>query len=1182
MYCYFCGAEQPQPVKSKCAVCGRVLQLPPSLVTLGRAYLLNRLPDLTEAGVVDTATAERIREVVGDELDGVAAPPHPLTPATVPARSVAAVAPIAVREPAAVRAAAPAPKGPSFAETFFTPERAPSLLLYLGAFLVVVAALIFVNVSGQQISDAVRLVLMIVGTLGFLAGGLVCHRIPRVAEAGPTFLVVGALLVPLDFGAYYALIARVSPFTSPAMWVLGSLVTAGLYGALAITAYGRAYSYLFFIASLSALGGFAVLLHLLPAWSLVPFAALPLAIQLAARIGNTRLLRLVGPLDRPGQFLMFAALVLGALGTVVIAVSRSLPLNERLAVPALALLVTAYYLARTDRDHPRERWLAAAGPAAIVFGSLVAVDAPAQTYGFVSGLLAIAYALIREVSDLSGAPSPFPMWARDRARYLGYALIAGAFLPVAAYWRAPFVGATTYVAMALLLGSLAVWRAWPTRRGPSPLDVSGLAMVGAAALHIGVIFVLVATGVTRSGTAPFSGLEPRTIALGFVPIAAVLGALALISRRRVPSLENAVSLAGLASAVLVVGLSFREAPLATVLATAASVGAAIAAVDGRRPPRLWIAAAFAAVAAVSAGRWMQPPEELRPLALAAAALLLFAPAYLGRFRENAFARVVREIAIAAALAAVGVGFTFALARPLSVVPWDTLVWLATAPAFSVFGALAFIEGLHRRSERVALFATASFLASVLIVVARLHPAAIEAYTLPAAIYLGLAAWGIARFGSRALRADLGLLAQLGAAVALLGPTYLWSWERDAVSRTLVVLAESVILLRFASARGLPELAAVSIGALGLVVVRAAAAPLALESSTAAFGAITLALVLLVPRISWRVGDRLREAAEVVGVLLLLGPPLVRATAFGADALSHGASVLAGGAVVVAFGLWSGRRAVVATAAAMLAATGVLALRDAARAESFVAASGVVVLALVLAIPRYLPRRLPAIYEMALEILAVGLVVSGGIEQTLTARLSGGDGHAARVLAESIVLLAIGLASSRRALATAGLAAVAVMAIWIMGDPTARQFHGIAAGAALIGISLAAVRYAPRVLSDRALIGSELLGATLFLAPTLLASWRAPFVPGTIIVFFEIALLLAVGILLRRRWLVAGALAVVGLEAIRGTIDVVNRLPNWALFGGSGAILLTAGFVLLLKREAWNEWSRRAYAWWARL
>jgi len=247
----------------------------------------------------------------------------------------------------------------------------------------------------------------------------------------------------------------------------------------------------------------------------------------------------------------------------------------------------------------------------------------------------------------------------------------------------------------------------------------------------------------------------------------------------------------------------------------------------------------------------------------------------------------------------------------------------------------------------------------------------------------------------------------------------------------------------------------------------------------------------------------------------------------------------------------------------------------------VAATGVILLALLLAIPRFLPRRLPAMYEMALEILAVGLVVSGAMGQTLLVR-SGADGHAARVLAETVVLLGIGLASSRRALATSGLGAVVVMAVWILGDPTARQFHGIGAGAALIAISLAAVRYAPRVLSERALIGAEILGAVLFLAPTLLASWMAEFVPGTLIVFFEVGLLLAVGILLRRRWLVAGALAVVGLEAIRATIDVVNRLPNWALFGGSGALLLTAGFVLLLKREAWNAWSRRAYDWWARL
>ena len=56
------------------------------------------------------------------------------------------------------------------------------------------------------------------------------------------------------------------------------------------------------------------------------------------------------------------------------------------------------------------------------------------------------------------------------------------------------------------------------------------------------------------------------------------------------------------------------------------------------------------------------------------------------------------------------------------------------------------------------------------------------------IYLGLAAWGIARFGSPALRTDLYVPAQIAAAIALLGPTYMRSWEPDAVMRTLALLA----------------------------------------------------------------------------------------------------------------------------------------------------------------------------------------------------------------------------------------------------------------------------------------------------------------------------------------------------------------------------------------------------------
>src|SRR5437762_2617858 len=167
--------------------------MPPPLLTLGRAYLLNRLDDLIGAGALDEASADRIRTIITKELDAGAVRPATAAALPVARPSSADGAPAVPLQAAPPRIAAPpTPAGPSFVETFFTPERAPSLLLYLGAFLVVVAALIFVNVSGQQISDSVRLALMIVGTLGFLCGGLVCHRIPRVEEAGRTFLIVGS------------------------------------------------------------------------------------------------------------------------------------------------------------------------------------------------------------------------------------------------------------------------------------------------------------------------------------------------------------------------------------------------------------------------------------------------------------------------------------------------------------------------------------------------------------------------------------------------------------------------------------------------------------------------------------------------------------------------------------------------------------------------------------------------------------------------------------------------------------------------------------------------------------------------------------------------------------------------------------------------------------------------------
>src|SRR5712692_5594040 len=276
VYCYSCGASQPSAART-CSRCLGLLYLSPSAERFGRAYLLNNLGTLVAQELITEDEAERIRATLVPLVAGVAAPPHPALqvttpppmPATPSARPVTPVAP------------PPGPERPLVdVAGLFTPERAPSLLLYLGAFLIVVGALIFVSVSGRQISDALKLVLLLIGTIGFLAGGLVCHRIPRVLEAGRTFLIIGALLTPLDFAAYYVLISHSGPLSSPGMWVLGSFVSAALYGSLSLREYGRAYSFLCYAAAISGVVGVGYLFVLPLPWDYVALAAFALALEL--------------------------------------------------------------------------------------------------------------------------------------------------------------------------------------------------------------------------------------------------------------------------------------------------------------------------------------------------------------------------------------------------------------------------------------------------------------------------------------------------------------------------------------------------------------------------------------------------------------------------------------------------------------------------------------------------------------------------------------------------------------------------------------------------------------------------------------------------------------------------------------------------------------------------------------
>ena len=1169
-YCYGCATPNP-PNRAKCASCGAHLALAESGRRFGQVYALNHVEVLLRSGFIDEATAARLRLHYRGALGLTSAPPatavtqaprEPPPSYLPPEPAEDATEEVQRRVVSRAPLAPSAPSGPGL----FSPERAPSLLLYVGAFLIVVAALIFVNVSGEQISGEVKLSLLIIGTIGFIGVGLFCYRSPRVLEAGTTFLMIGALLLPLDFVAYHVLITG-RTLSGSMIWTLGSFASAGLYATLAASGFGRLYSYLFLPAALSAAAGLESVLAIDDAWIFLPIAFVPLLLTLAgAVLHDVRVQRITSPLERAGGILATITLSMSA---AIVPIFETVGAEDRRVVPVTFVVAAIYYSLRARTGGGLDRWRAALGPAAVIVSIVYLLHGVTQTYGFAFALIAIAYAIAAD-GLLLGSPVHLPPWLVRACERIALGSAGLAVLPVAAYWTAPFVGAVVDLTMSIGLAAVCVRRA-ATR---VPL-LRGLLVASAILLHIGVALLLIGFGVVHAGTRPYTDFVAREVALAFAPLSAFLGAAAWVSRTRLPQVKRDLALIALGSAVTTLVFAYTDPFLATIFGLAVGVAIVGAARAARVPDILWFGAAAFGYALVAADRWLSPPHELRPVALSLVAVGVFAPAALRQWRALAYAPVLRQIGLASAASAMIVGL-ISLATPLR--PEVDPVGLATVPSVLVYGAIGVADGLLRRSEEEILGSTAFFLVAALMLIARADPAQLEAYTVPVALYLALVAWGLAHW-DMAPRASLEMPVRVAAALALALPTYALSWRDGDATRGIIVLAEGALILAVATWLADVELGWIGVGFLGLMLARGIAAPLVFESATAAFGALVIAVGLAARRTArWRTLARIHEPAELIASLLIVLPPLSRATARGSDALDQGASALAIAVILVAVALWSGRRMLLASGVGAAAAVGVLAIPDSARAEPYVAGAGIALLVLALLVGRVFPARFPASYVSALEVTAAALLLSGAAQRTF---VSGGDA-ATRLAVESIVVSGLGLFFARPAVSYVGAASTALVGIWVIGDVNNRELHATLTGAALILISLYALRYASKVLDPRALLAIEAGGALLFIGPTLIAGWREGFFPRTPMVFLEIFLVFGVGLVLRRRWLIGGALGALGLEAVRALIDVVNRLPNYVLFAASGALLLAIGFVLLLKREAWRDWSQRATAWWTRL
>ena len=159
-------------------------------------------------------------------------------------------------------------------------RRQADVLLYLGAFLLVVSALIFTASRDEALSGGWRVAILAVYTAAFMAAGLLLRRWPRVREAGPAFLAIGALMMPLNFLLLYNEVLGDREVSGAVVWFAGSSYSTVFYAYLFNRGLGRLYVIPAAIALLSAWGSLAIAVGLPFEW----FGAWWLGFALAATL----------------------------------------------------------------------------------------------------------------------------------------------------------------------------------------------------------------------------------------------------------------------------------------------------------------------------------------------------------------------------------------------------------------------------------------------------------------------------------------------------------------------------------------------------------------------------------------------------------------------------------------------------------------------------------------------------------------------------------------------------------------------------------------------------------------------------------------------------------------------------------------------------------------------------------
>jgi hypothetical protein len=572
-YCANCGEIFSGRAQS-CPTCGVYWHQPePRLSVYNFAALLTYLQWMHQDGSLDDASFAALREPFERRLMQIRPPQRAPEPVLVPRPRMAPPQPTIPPQPSipppqhSAPARPPAPPRepllPKVAE--WTAARQADILLYLGAFLLSIAALIFVGYQGNALSGPGRFAILVAYTLGFLVLGIRLPHWERVREAGMVFLALGALLVPIDF---IALRTQVVGGNAPVswLWLAGSVTTAALYLALGLRGFGRLYLYPGLLAAFVAWGSLAAVADLPIEWYGAWFAGAALLVAIAVprlpesqrdrarlaaeALGCAALLAAqvtAGIGGRARAQLPIAYFLLGACFATSLLARRSS--TRALAVlpvlAALTMLTTwwatfglnlAWYgcflaaaalgyvvNARFDREERREVWLETA--AAFAACSLVAAHSAVYSPGAKRAALPLTYAEV-----LAGTTLVYIYWHLRSALAIipplaaGFAITAGwALDAMGREWIGAWVAGAALGYLAIAELDVAVRQLW---RGAAA--VAATIALWAALMAVGIRGVataeLPATCAILLAGAIWDAWRRRDAAQAIVPaLAALLG-----------------------------------------------------------------------------------------------------------------------------------------------------------------------------------------------------------------------------------------------------------------------------------------------------------------------------------------------------------------------------------------------------------------------------------------------------------------------------------------------------------------------------------------------------------------------------------------------------------------------------------------------------------------------------------